>query len=118
MKKKRLTVLTIALIALAGIGVAVALSVSAAPASGVTKSNVDRLQVGMTRAQVDSILGPSHQLGGAHLLTDPAKEISHGSAGSVILVFDDDDNLTQVSWSDRVETFGEKLRRWLPWLPF
>ena len=79
---------------------------------GVTKENVDQLQIGMTRAQVDSILGPNHQHGGMHLLSDPPKEVlSPGRGGIVWLVFDNDDGtLIDVNWFDRVESFGEKFR--------
>ena len=83
---------------------------------GVTKANVDRLQIGMARTEVDSLLGAGRSV--AHLLTDPLQERSPGQRGAVTLVFDDDDKLIRITWADRVESFGEKIRRWLPWLPF
>ena len=115
MTKKPLIGIVIALVAIVGVGLVIALQM---PRNGVTKANVDQLRLGMTRAEVDSVLGPKHQLGGRHLLTDPAKEVSCGSEGEVWLVFNDDDTLIGVNWFDRVESVGEKLCRLLPWLPF
>jgi hypothetical protein len=119
--------LAIAFLALT-IGGAIGVFVLARPTPGITYSNFSRLEQGMTRRQVEALLGQSnaktHGLEGniafpfAVLPATGWTNWQNEAGDSVSIHFDADDcvNLTTWnSWSDD-RTRWEKLRDRLPWV--
>ena len=93
--------------------------------SAVTKENIDRIQPGMTRAEVEALLGgpPQHEPGGRlsyldgdSVQADPIRGTADwvGNEWAVTVSFRDD----QVEWCRPAtgrgeETVLQRLRRWL-----
>jgi hypothetical protein len=83
------------------------------PQPGITKANFDRVKIGMAWAEVDEIFGQAASerstLGGG--LSNLA---SYGGDHGVSAHIDYcDDVVTRKEWIDSMETFTDKLRRWL-----
>ena len=109
MTKKRLL-----LVAAVPLTIAVTLGVLAMlrPSPGVTKANFDRIEKGMTRAEVEQIFGRES------IRWDGLAEKGEGfhwmaRDGSSALVMFVDECVTEKQWSDSNETILDKLRRWL-----
>jgi hypothetical protein len=105
MTKKRLL-----LIASVPLTIAVTLGVLAMlpPSPGVTKANFDRIQDGMTRAEVEQILGGKGKMGGVKLWR--FWEGNDGSEAGIAFI---DDCVTEKRWTIYNETILDKIRRWL-----
>ena len=108
MTKKRLL-----LIASMPFTVAVTLGVLAMlpPSPGVTKANFDRIEIGMTRAEVEEIFG---RKGVDNRERDRAVWFS--GANDVVtdtVVWFKEDCVVGKVWHDSNETITDKIRRWL-----
>jgi hypothetical protein len=88
------------------------------PRPGVTKANYDRIETGMTKAEVEEIFGGKE----IDLLAAPMKNRSWDVFGRSVWTADDgseawisfgDDCVYQKRWYESAETFLDKLRRWL-----
>jgi hypothetical protein len=75
--------------------------------SKVTKANYDRIQEGMTKAEVEEIFGPQGRL--IH------GRCSYWGAGdgSGMKIWFENDCVIDMQWIDSNETFLDKFRRWL-----
>lgn len=87
--------------------------------SGVTKANLDRIQVGMTKAEVKNILGgssnPDHILYGVVRSMEPteSREIWGNSGIIADIVFDKNMHVKDIAIGSHEESFFDKIRRWL-----
>ena len=114
--KKRLFLLAILpLVAFAvTVGVLVLLPPNTRP--GVTKRNFDRIEKGMTKAEVEEIFGKKADGVGLTLDREQKEkthriwEASDGSGADIHFV---DDCVVETDWYDSDETLLAKLRRWL-----
>jgi hypothetical protein len=111
MTKKRL-----ALIAVLPLAIAVTFGVLAMlpPRPRVTKANFDRVEKGMTVAEVEGIFGQSGEL--LIIEGDPREEgkIWWADDGSWARVGIDEGRVTEKKhWNDSGEKFLDKIRRWL-----
>jgi hypothetical protein len=85
---------------------------------GVTKANFDRIEKGMTGAEVDAIFGKSSSAGrsafiaGGGVISFESWRNDDGAYASLVL---DDDVVAQKSWNESTETITAKIRRWLHW---
>ena len=108
MTKKRLV-----LIAAVPLTIAVALGVLAMlpPSPGVTKANFDRIETGMTLAEVEAIFERKGVLGwSGEGVSIYSWEAYDGSSASVEF---SNDCVDVSAWTDPNETFLDKIRRWL-----
>jgi hypothetical protein len=89
---------------------------------GVTRANFERLQEGMTKAQVEALLNgpPQHitpsgknysRLQNGTLLIGQTKEVWGGEQGAAIVVFDEQGGLLYKDWHDSPESFLDRIRR-------
>ncbi len=99
------------------VAVAVMLSALAllwSPHPGVTKANFDRIEEGMTNAEVEQLLGgtglPFH--GFAHH-EPPRTFVWEGDDGSVVFVEFTDNSVMSKKWEPSTESITDRLRRWL-----
>ena len=76
------------------------------PGPGVTKANFDRIEIGMTKAQVEKIFGGEGELGADGCTW-------HADDGSFAFVWFIDDRVLRVQWLSSHDTFFDKIRRWL-----
>jgi hypothetical protein len=79
------------------------------PAPGVTQANFDRLEIGMTLAEVEAIYGrqSSATIGGRdHYWRCPSGDLA-------LVGFTKAGGLTVKSWPEVDETIVRKIRRWL-----
>ena len=80
---------------------------------GVTKANFDRIEEGMTRAQVEEFFGRPGTVirhdgpGGKAAITWEADDRSGASVGFL------NDCVTGAIWNNSPETVPDKIRRWL-----
>jgi SmpA / OmlA family len=124
---KKRTALCLAVTSLACVGVVLAVRILRFE-PGVSKANFDRVEVGMTKADVDAILGSPHVSvdvipytyapvsgAGTELCgTEPVWEHWHAQDRSVRIVIEFVDELVvDASWHGPKETLIDKLRRWL-----
>jgi hypothetical protein len=117
-KKRRLL-----LIAAVPLTIAVILGVLAMlpPGSGVSKANIDRIEKGMTLAQVEEIFGEKRKLmgnlGGSLPFAPDARDDPlfqrDAAAGSSAIIEVVDDCVTRKLWLLSDETILDKIRRWL-----
>jgi hypothetical protein len=92
------------------------------PHRGVTKTNFDRIQTGMTRAEVEEIFGgPGSEVvcmvgsnTGATIIDGPRKMYWFiGDDWSSANVWFVDDRVDEKDWHEANETVPMKIRRWL-----
>ncbi len=78
---------------------------------GATMENCHELKEGMTKSEVRSILGWSHDYSGFVLLKGQAHVDVKGKHGTVMLAFDPQDRLVWKAWDEtrRRETLLEQL---------
>ena len=79
----------------------------------VTRANIHRIEIGMTRAEVDAVLGPGGSpTGGPHLTLNGSKAFTWwGEHGTISLAFDDDGPGQPVLLhQDRLTTGGRGLQ--------
>jgi hypothetical protein len=115
MTKKRL-LLDVGL--LASIACAALVGLAMLPRSRVTKANFEKIEIGMTRTEVEGIFGiegePSmfHHFIGAD--TDSRQWL--GNDGSFVLITFRRDTVGAKGWEESNETVRKKLSRWFGWL--
>jgi hypothetical protein len=80
------------------------------PSPGVTKTNFDRIEKGMTRAEVEEIFGEKGAMAGMHEHTFVFWLANDGSSASVDFV---NDCVAAKRWEDSDETILDKIRPWL-----
>ena len=82
------------------------------PRTGVTKANFDRIQDGMSIAEVELILGGAGQP--FHGFANQKQTLVWlGDDGSLAFVEVADNSVKSKMWNPSNETFADKLRRWL-----
>ena len=116
MTRKRLL-----LIASLPLAIAVTLGVLALlpPSPGVNKANFDRIEKGMTRAEVEAIFGgPSESktyttVGEITTITDVWGQIEQGKCVGLANVNFQDEMVVDKEWHSVPETLLDKFRRWL-----
>jgi hypothetical protein len=108
------------LIASLPLAIVVALGVLAMlpPGPGVTKANLDRIQQGMTLADVEELFGPEDLFGPREKYNlehyDGVVYIDwHAYDGSTATIRFVHNRVTGKSWQDSDETIVNKFRRWL-----
>jgi hypothetical protein len=80
------------------------------PDPGVTKANFDRIEKGMTQAEVQEMFGGK----GIFLeRSDPPYYCWQADDGSWANILFSDDCVTDKLWRDSGETFLDTIRRWL-----
>jgi hypothetical protein len=112
---KRRCLIATGLLAICGI-VAITVPMMLPPRPGVTKANCDRISKGMTRTEVEQVLGPQHDRFAAMIASSSGTmsfEQWVGADRAAIHVTFHDDRAHEISWQESPETFGEKIRRWL-----
>jgi hypothetical protein len=112
MTKKRLLMIASLPLAVAGtFGVLAMLP----PRIGVTKTNLDRIQEGTNRADVEQIFGAKPHLATHDYNYQPVKMETgwSGPGGRAYVVLDADDCVREKRWEDTGETLFAKIRRWL-----
>src|ERR1700733_12742162 len=111
--KKKWWLLGLATLAICG-GVAVAIPALQSTGPGATKANFDRIEDGMTREGVETILGDGSELfliNSDHL---HATQIWTGQDGSTAcFTFYADKRIFFKRWTESTETIPDRLRRWL-----
>jgi hypothetical protein len=84
------------------------------PSPGVTRANFDRIEKGMTRAEVEEILG---EKGDWRWIVQDREEKSEwawrANDGPEAVINFEMDCVTEKQWSGSNETFPDKIRRWL-----
>jgi hypothetical protein len=87
---------------------------------GVTKANFDRIQEGMTKAQVQEIFGEEGRVSNLVFEIDRKKSrywmdfrANDWSLAWIAVHPDDDEIVIEKKWQDSGETFSDKIRRWL-----
>jgi hypothetical protein len=110
MTRKNRCILVAGLLAV-GVCLTLAVLVLLPPRPGVTKANYDRIEEGMSLAEINAILGrpPDMVEGGA-------EEMWHGWIGEdgfVHVVFAGDSTFVRKEWRDSPRTLSEKVRQWL-----
>jgi hypothetical protein len=110
MTKKRL--LLIASVPLAIVAVTLGVLAMLPPRPGVTKANFDRIEKGMTKAQVEEILGEKGFLVKVKKGDAPCLYWNAGDGAEVWIRFSDDCVNGDMTWSAD-ETFLDKIRSWL-----
>jgi len=113
MSRRRLIILSIGAIAVVSIGLGILAVLP--PQPGVTKANFDRIEKGMTLADVEAILGSESMSHFDHGESGPliSREIWHGVDRSSTRITFDDGIVCEKQWRDSTETLTDKLRRWL-----
>jgi hypothetical protein len=102
------------------------------PRPGVTKANFDRIEKGMTRAEVERIFGGPATEPNIAVLKDVYRNREQVEAifgregqgtewgrywkaddGAIAAIWFSDDCVTDTAWEDSDETIPNKIRRWL-----
>ena len=97
------------------------------PRPGVTKANVDRIEIGMMESEVQAIFGqpaneelriqipagPQQVAGMAILKFDSPNKAWSSDDGFALLKFDADAKVTEKRWTETPQTLMQKVRRWL-----
>ena len=116
MKKRLLLIASLPLTIAVTLGVLARLPSS----PGVTKANFDRIEKGMTKAQVEEIFGgkphaflPVFSRTGMILKQDGMPVWKANDGSNAFVVFFEDDCVTDKEWQDSDETILDKIRRWL-----
>src|SRR4051794_959890 len=112
--RKRLLLSAAALVAIACVVLLVLAMLP--PRPGVTKANFDRIEIGMTRSEVEIIFGePSEAtssttpLGGKTTTSDDWFQLGRGIAN----IYFNDELVVNKEWQAVPESFTQKIRRWL-----
>ena len=110
MKKKWWIITTACLVVCVGLGFAIPAMLP--PRSGVSKENFDRLEVGMTHAQVETIMGkpPANTIDGTVIWEN---ENTHEA---IVVRFDEKESLAVKRFFGDDRTAIKKLLDRLPWL--
>jgi hypothetical protein len=109
MTKRRLLLLAaLPLVIVVTLGVLAMLPPNTRP--GVTKANFDRIEIGMTMAEVEEILG-----GKGKSFDEDDKAFMYWDAddGSLATIRFVDNCVPDKTWYDSDETIPDKIRRWL-----
>jgi len=83
---------------------------------GITKANFDRIENGMTVANVEAILGESAWPYASAFTTGSGTTTFaewHGRDGAIADVVFSNDVVTGKAWTASTETIPDKIRRWL-----
>lgn len=85
--------------------------------AGVTKANYDRIEEGMTLAEVQTIFGNEGVIFyGYPTRTEFAYCWENEDHSCAILFFDDNREVVEkAKWSDATESIGDKIRRLIHW---
>jgi hypothetical protein len=84
--------------------------------TGVRRANIHRIEIGMTRAEVEAVLGPGGSTKGG-----PAPAVHNGRTlytwwgehGTISLTFDDDGHAKTKQWDDRPSgSIPQRITRW------
>ena len=78
------------------------------PSPGVTKANFDRIEKGMTKAEVEQIFGEKGEWD-----AEIDRLVWQADDGTWACVWFIDGCVTQTNWLNPNETLLEKIRRWL-----
>jgi hypothetical protein len=79
---------------------------------GVTKANFNRIEKGMTKAEVEKIIGKdSTPIGGWGIHT--ALECWPSNDGATACIYFENERVTDMRWFDSPHSFLVKIRRWL-----
>jgi len=122
MTKKRWLLLTACLASLIAVPIVVYVFRPPAPA-GVTQANFDRIMEGMTRVEVDEILGGAstqpfdHGHAGLPRGRKRVLYTTPGRRGAAIVVFDEQDRAVDKGFAPD-NTFLGRLRETFPWFSF
>ena len=92
------------------VGVVLVVVAMLMPRPGVTKADFERIQIGMTEAEVESIFGGKGQPGFGHQSPWKYWTADNGSFAALII---DEDRVDLKLWFKSNETFSDKIRRWL-----
>ncbi len=79
----------------------------------VTKANFDRIDTGMTLAEVEQILGKKGELALNETQNQDRLTVWAADDGSKAYICSSDDCVTIALWNSSNETLLEKIRRWL-----
>jgi hypothetical protein len=112
--KKKWWPIGLATLAICG-GIAVAIPALQPPGPGVTKANFDRVEDGMSREDVEAILGEDSELFLINAGPTHATRTWTGADGSTACIsFYILQGVRSKRWTESTETIPDKLRRWLP----
>lgn len=114
MTNKRRYLISTVVIA-AGVCVALAVFAMLPTHPGVTKANFDRIEKGMTRAEVEAVLGieSTPLLEIRKWLPSTSGEVWHHADGSSATIMFDNGRVYIMHWSESTESLTDKLHRWL-----
>jgi hypothetical protein len=107
-KKRFLLLASVPLVIVVTLGVPAVLPPNTCP--GVTKANFDRIQEGMTKAEVEGIFGREGIMLG---IERPVMVLWETSDGSRTCITFKDNCVRDKNWNDSDETTLDKIRRWL-----
>jgi hypothetical protein len=116
MKRKRLLLAVGGIAALVGVTLGVLALLPARP--GVTRENFDRIEIGMTRAEVEAILGPPTDFFTGWPFPEPNEPIwENDRADEGQIQFDEDSRVKAKDWHEMPDDRGvfERLMDLLPW---
>jgi hypothetical protein len=108
--KKKWWLIGFATLAICG-GVAVAIRALLPSGHGVTEANCDRIEHGMTEADLDSHFGkPAHHWIGLGTIVEKRWICEDGAFAEVTFA---NGAVIRAQWYESTETITDKLRRWL-----
>lgn len=100
-----------ALLFTACVGVALAVTAMLPPTPGVTKANLDRIEIGMTVDEVNAILGPPEWHGETNNPNLCICWVGNDGRGSVY--FDTSGRISSKTWDEREQSILERISRWV-----
>ena len=111
--RKRLLVAAGTMAGLAGVGLVVLAMLP--PAPGVTKLNFDRIEIGMTEADIEALLGRRAEKSELGLAKHGLLEFAwwHGDDKAMVTITLHNGFVDEKRWAAPTETISEKIRRWL-----
>ncbi len=105
-KKRLLLIASLPLVIVVTLGVLAMLP----PRPGVTKANFDRIEKGMTRAEVEQIFDGKGEMARLHAIVEGNWGADDGSFAIIEFL---EGCVVRKSWHDSDETILDKIRRWL-----